>query len=134
MKQFSSRWLPLVLWAAFIFALSSIPEPLDQTPSAIALALQAMRFLGLTMVGVLSFIIHFSLYLVLGFLAVRALIAEKDITLPTLLAAFALCFLYALSDEFHQTFVPGRGFEWIDLLADGVGSVVGIVLKLKAKS
>jgi VanZ family protein len=134
MKQFSSRWLPLVLWAAFIFTLSSIPEPLDQTPSALALVLQDMRFLGFRMVAVVSFIIHFTLYLALGFLAVSASIAEKEVTLPLLLSAFLVCILYALSDEFHQQFVPGRGFEWVDLLADGVGSVIGIVLKLKGES
>jgi hypothetical protein len=36
--------------------------------------------------------------------------------------AFAL--VYGLTDEFHQTFVPNRGFEWLDLFADGIGATI----------
>ncbi len=126
-----SRWLPLLLWAAFIFLLSSIPEPLDQAPSALAQALEEMRLLGVDMVTIISFIIHCILYLVLGFLAARALTRGRPISFPLLLAAFLVCALYAFSDEFHQTFVPGRGFEWIDLLADGLGTAAGIGILLE---
>ena len=38
------------------------------------------------------------------------------------LVAWLLCFAYALSDEFHQSFVPGRVADWRDLLADGLGA------------
>lgn len=38
------------------------------------------------------------------------------------------CFLYALADEWHQTFVPGRGFEWTDVRQDLLGSVAGLFL------
>ncbi len=34
--------------------------------------------------------------------------------------------LYALSDEWHQTFVPGRSFEWADLAADGLGGLLAV--------
>ena len=35
---------------------------------------------------------------------------------------FAL--LYGLSDEIHQIYVPERSFDWMDLLADGVGATI----------
>ena len=35
---------------------------------------------------------------------------------------FAL--LYGLSDEVHQNYVPERSFDWMDLLADGVGATI----------
>jgi VanZ family protein len=43
------------------------------------------------------------------------------------LIAFALAMLYALSDEFHQAFVPGRHPDVWDLLCDGLGAVLGLV-------
>lgn len=39
----------------------------------------------------------------------------------------AFCFLYALSDEWHQTFVSGRAAEWSDVGADSAGALVGVL-------
>lgn len=39
-------------------------------------------------------------------------------------AVFAL--LYASSDEWHQTFVPGRGGTWVDVVIDSIG--IGLAL------
>jgi hypothetical protein len=35
--------------------------------------------------------------------------------------AILLCLLFAASDEYHQTFVPGRGGTWSDVAIDGLG-------------
>jgi VanZ family protein len=40
------------------------------------------------------------------------------------IAAF-LAFLHGLTDEFHQLFVPGRNADWYDVLADGIGGLLG---------
>ena len=37
---------------------------------------------------------------------------------------FAFCILYGISDEFHQSFIPGRTASVYDLLADCVGAAV----------
>ena len=42
-------------------------------------------------------------------------------------ASLLFCFLYALSDEWHQTFVDGRAAEWFDIGMDTIGSVAGIL-------
>jgi VanZ family protein len=42
------------------------------------------------------------------------------------LIAMALTLLYALSDEFHQLFVPGRHADPWDLVFDALGAVVGL--------
>lgn len=39
-----------------------------------------------------------------------------------------LATLYGLSDEFHQSFIPGRSAEVWDLLADGCGALLGAAL------
>ena len=36
----------------------------------------------------------------------------------------AFCLLYGISDEFHQSFVPGRYVSGMDVLADMVGAIV----------
>ena len=42
--------------------------------------------------------------------------------------ALALSLLFAVSDEYHQTFVPGRGGTWTDVAIDGLGAfVAGLV-------
>ncbi|NUQ39643.1 MAG: VanZ family protein [Caldilineales bacterium] len=37
--------------------------------------------------------------------------------------AFALTLLYAISDEWHQTFVPGRSGWWVDVVVDVAGAL-----------
>ena len=44
------------------------------------------------------------------------------------LVAFPVSALYALSDEIHQRFVPGRAFEWADAGLDALGAAVGCLL------
>ncbi len=40
------------------------------------------------------------------------------------------CLGFALTDEFHQTFVPGRVFSLVDVGADGIGIGLGIAIGL----
>jgi VanZ family protein len=103
--SFTRLWLPVLAWAAVIFALSSVPD------------------LGTGLGGwdlVLRKIAHAAEYAVLGALLVRA-------TGRTGLA-FALGALYAVSDELHQAFVPGRLGSPIDVAIDAAGVAVGIAL------
>ncbi len=52
----------------------------------------------------------------------------SDLTKYQALLAFSIGVLYAASDEFHQTFVPGRSGEIKDVCIDSVGVVAGIIL------
>ncbi len=97
-------WLPIVAWAAAIFALSAVPA-LDSGLGLWDLALRKAA--------------HFSEYAVLG-----ALLARAVREFP----AFALAVLYAVSDELHQTFVPGRAGTLLDLGIDAGGALAGILL------
>ncbi len=43
--------------------------------------------------------------------------------------AFLLAILYAMTDEFHQTFVSGRHPSWVDVLVfDASGALIGLFL------
>ena len=98
-------WLPVVAWAAVIFALSSIPS------------------LG-TGLGtwdlVLRKLAHMAEFAVLAALLLRAL--ERE--LPALVVAIG----YAVSDEVHQHFVPGRAASAVDVAIDSIGVLAGIFL------
>ena len=44
-----------------------------------------------------------------------------------LLYSGAFCFLYSLTDEYHQSFIPGRNGSFYDCLLDTAGALGGIV-------
>lgn len=72
---------------------------------------------------------HFSAYCLLGLLAYQSLEPVKKKKLRALSAAiFAL--LYACSDEFHQSLVPGRSAEFRDVCIDFSGAVLGVALSV----
>ena len=104
-------WLPVVAWAALIFALSSIPS-LSTNLGFWDLLLRKAA--------------HVAEYAILGALLFRAL--ERE--LPALAAGVA----YACTDEIHQHFVPGRNGSPLDLLFDAAGVAVGVVLVARARS
>lgn len=69
---------------------------------------------------------HVIVYAVLGMLFIGAL-PHKPAAPPcrTVMIAGLLATLYGCSDEFHQSFIPGRSAEITDILADGVGAFLG---------
>ena len=113
-------WLPFILWSYGIYYLSSIP------------------YLK-TELGVLDLILrkiaHVFEYAVLLVLAFRAfLVTFKSAKTPVVyLLAFVFSVFYAVLDEFHQSFVPGRGPSAMDVLIDTAGVFSGLAL-LKFKN
>ena len=98
-------WAPVVLWAAVIFAFSSIP--------GLGTGLGTWDL-------VLRRLAHTTEYAVLGALLLRALGRPA--------VAVALGALYAVSDEVHQSFVRGRHGAWYDVAVDTVGVTIGVLL------
>jgi VanZ family protein len=102
--------LPAMIWAAFILALTSYPT--INVPD-----------LGFNAIDKIA---HIGVYFILGFLVFRAL-APKNTPKSSALAfkTFAICFLFAVFDEAHQLFIPGRFAELLDLSADIIGILFG---------
>lgn len=68
-------------------------------------------------------IIHAGEYALLCFLWWRALRTKMD-RVSALLPAWAITALYAVSDEFHQSFVDGRHGTWVDVAIDWMGAAL----------
>lgn len=95
------KWLPVFLWAAVIFAFSSITQ------------IKVSEFFIWDFIA--KKIAHISEYSILFVLIFRA-------TGGNYLTSFILTMLYAASDEFHQSFVPGRTATFYDLGFDLTGA------------
>ena len=108
-RRLASIWLPVVAWAAVIFALSSIPS-----------LSSGLGFWDL----VLRKLAHLVEYAILGVLLARAL---SDVP------AFTAGVAYAVTDEVHQHFVRGREGAPIDVAIDAAGVLIGIVVWARAR-
>lgn len=72
---------------------------------------------------------HVAIYAVLGFFAFLTFISYVKLKFFTRFAwANVICFLYAASDEIHQSYVWGRSCELRDFLLDCFGALVMILL------
>jgi VanZ family protein len=106
-----SRWLPVLLWAAVIFAFSSVPS-LSSGLGGWDLFLRKCA--------------HMTEYAILAVLVARAA--------GSYAWAFALAVAYACTDELHQVFVRGRHGSPVDVCIDAVGAVVGLGVLSKLRS
>lgn len=76
---------------------------------------------------------HFTIYLILGILVTNALKDGNKSKLNLILASLVICILYAISDEFHQLFIPGRSGEIKDVILDSLGALLGILMMSSVK-
>lgn len=127
----AARWLPVVMlamWAATIFTTSCRYIDRDEfigavgpwLPAALRHPFAAFWDAGGGLAVVKGY--HMAEYALLFLLARFALRSLARFTPPrAAVVAAALCLLYAASDEWHQTFVPGRGGTWHDVAIDACG-------------
>ncbi len=71
---------------------------------------------------------HFTIYALLGFCLTGFYHSLRRV--PTLSAAVVTAALYAVTDELHQRFVPGRGPQLTDVLLDACGATLGALIML----
>ncbi len=110
------------------------PTPAGLLPRVLApLALMALIFYlsadsdpGPDLAAFTGVIAHFSEYAALAALWAWALLPVLG--RRALLAAAAISFLYALSDEYHQSFVAGRDSDPLDIVVDSLGIVTALIV------
>jgi VanZ family protein len=70
---------------------------------------------------------HAAEYGILAFLLRRALSRGRGTrSRSALVTAFLVSVLYAASDEYHQTFIPGRNGNLVDVCVDTIGALVAL--------
>lgn len=104
-------WLPALAYMAAIFWMSSRSDPIP----------------GLRLVGGTDKIAHAAAYSLLGFLLARAFVGSfptRGLVSMALVGALVGTF-YGVTDELHQTFVPGRHGNVFDVAANTLGAFLG---------
>ncbi|NJM42350.1 MAG: VanZ family protein [Anaerolineae bacterium] len=112
------RWLPALAWMALIFVLSDQPVLLSVTNNAL------LDIVFKKSAHILTYAILMGL--VFWALGVQHGAPNGAPNRPHTLLAFAIVLAYAASDEFHQSFVPGRASRWTDVaIFDLAGACIG---------
>ena len=140
-KRMLRAWLLFALWAGVIFYFSAQPDTVSSEQSGFfASILESVvhtlrggeETASQALYDLLDFIVrkgaHFTVYLVLGVLALRAY-RRSGVKAGAGRVALSLftCALYAATDEVHQYFVPGRAMMLTDVLLDSAGALCGIL-------
>ena len=101
------RWVLVAVWMGAIFWFSAQPQA--------ALDFGQPEFLGKAA--------HVTEYAVLGWLVQRARGDRR-----AWWQSWLIVILYAATDEFHQSFTPGRTPRVTDVMIDAVGAAMGMVV------
>jgi VanZ family protein len=109
-RRSALSWLAAVAYCGVIFALSAMENPLPAITGRISdKVLHAVEYAGLG--GLLGLALAAS--------------APRLRPLHLFLAAALGAAAYGASDEWHQSFVPGRDMSALDWLADATGATLG---------
>ncbi|WP_208559971.1 VanZ family protein [Marinilactibacillus kalidii] len=119
------KWLILILFILFcsitIYVLLTIVRP--------KLGIGELRDMNYYVLHIfLRKYAHFFIYLFFGILVKNALSTTGIKGIKAIVIALAFCAIYAATDEYHQSFVPGRTALITDVFIDSTGSFVGILL------
>ena len=138
MARFITRYLPLIAWLVFISFASSDNFNAGNTSRIIGpVILWLFPNTSPDTLAVIHYITrkiaHFTEYAILGFLAARAFRTSPHPTIKQrwFLICVALVVVYALIDEYHQSFVPSRSASIFDSLIDMSGGLTALLIVWK---
>lgn len=131
-------WLPVILWMIFILSLSSDTgiESKDKSDAV-------LNFLNINHEAYIKYIISFiirksahvfnySILSILTFFAIKKTLIVSYLK-KIIVYAYLICFVFAIIDEIFQTYIPGRGGQFQDVLIDSLGIIIGIYIFVKFK-
>ena len=107
-------WLPPILWALIIFTFSSFPTV--ETSDFFLWDFLIKKSAHLIEYGVLAILLY------------RAMINSDMEKKKAIIYSIIIAGLYGVTDEFHQSFIPGRGPAARDVAIDTIGATIGILL------
>ncbi|MEM4292549.1 MAG: VanZ family protein [Thermoplasmata archaeon] len=130
-------WFAIFVYALLIFQLSS--APMNAQPEPIQTTYQTINETVKQTIVVptgqpqrytpdylhLFLFVGFGLLLYCGFFVIGGSARHFAVNL-----AWCLGTVYAATDEYHQSFVPGRSADWKDVVADASGVFLGILIAI----
>lgn len=118
LRRILFAWAPAAAYMALIWTVSSIETP------TFPVSMFPFRDKG----------VHTIEYAVLAVLVAHACVRtfEGFPRWRVAVAAVLLTVLWGLLDELHQAFVPGRSADVLDLVADTLGALGGVSVRLSA--
>ena len=142
-------WIAVAIWMVgiFMFSAENAEESLETSDGIVDVVVEKVTedvknemtseeydSLRMKISTVVRKCAHFSVYLVLGVLVTLAL--GRHISKGAKLVMFSQlwCSLYAVSDEVHQIFVPGRAGRILDVMIDSAGALCGIAVVMAVAS
>ena len=115
-KSIVILWLPVFIWCAIIYYLSSVPNLKSDLPNQWDFIMRKIA--------------HITEYAVLTFLFFRA--SFKNLSCKKAVSYSALFSItFALTDEYHQLFVFGREGNLGDVFIDSLGVFLAVFLIYK---
>lgn len=137
MRHFLKYWLPVLVWMTVIFGASADRNSHEHSQH-IFRPILLWLFPHLTdqefenIHWVLRKCAHLTVYAVLGLLIFRALSHSQTglakWSWPRVGGTLLIVFLYAATDEYHQSFVPGRTALLSDVFIDTSGATAGLLV------
>lgn len=129
MKTKLKKWLILIVWMFIIFIFSNQPHSGSVTHDMVEQILPNIKYDSL--INIINFTIrklaHLSEYFILTLLTIslsKEYIKKEKIIL---LISIIFCFIFALTDEYHQSLVPGRTGVFTDVIIDTIGGILSII-------
>lgn len=131
----SISWIAVVLWMMLIFYFSQQPVHISNGLSTtiteqLIETVQLIAPIEEVHVDTINHFVrknaHFFIYFFLGIFALAALRISGVKRVHSIWLSLGFCIIYAISDEFHQLFVQGRGAQVKDILIDCAGAALGI--------
>ena len=140
-KSFLGRYLPLLIWLGFISFASSNSFSASNTSRIIGpLVLWLFPHTSAETLDIIHYstrkVAHFTEYAILAFLAARAFRTSPRPAISSrwFLICATLVVVYALMDEYHQSFVPSRTASISDSLIDIAGGLTALLVIRKRQS
>jgi VanZ family protein len=137
LQVFLKFWLPALLWMALIFTASNDPHSYERSSRYFEPLLHWLfPNMPQPKIDVIHHIFrkcaHLTEYAIFALLIWRALhISKSELpawSWPKVGGTLLLVFLYAASDEYHQSFVPTRTPLVADVFIDTAGGAIGLLV------
>jgi VanZ family protein len=136
MKSLLKYWLPVLIWLGVIFIGSSDLMSAEHTSRFLIPLLRWLRpDISPETLALIQFVMrkgaHVAEYAILALLLFRAVFRGANLKWSMSILCvnvWVVCVLVGALDEFHQSFVESRGASPWDVIIDGAGAILGLLI------